>query len=414
MRFFKFFALMCSLALPFQMAQANSQATPQLNPQTALMQYVQQLLLEHPSLQAATAQYNAALAQQRAADQPLYNPELEIDIEKTDINTSSLGINQSIDWSDKRGAQAGAAEALSKAAAAALRQRQIDVFSDLLNQLSQHKHASAQADLAKQQLALLDNFYQLAQKRFDAGDVGRSDVELARMALSEAQMQAAAAASQANAAAVNLLTFSAQPANGWPELPALPAPWDALDQPSLLKQHPSVLQSFWQFKASQAELELSRRQSRADPTIGLRGGREAEESLLGLSFSMPLNVRNTYKADIQASAARALSAEQDWIQSRRLATAKLSSSSQRYRLTYAALQDWKSAGLASLQGQTQLLKQLWESGELSTTDYLVQLQQTLKTRSAAIALQQSAWDAWTDWLQASAQLHHWLAIKAQP
>jgi len=75
------------------------------------------------------------------------------------------------------------------------------------------------------------------------------------------------------------------------------------------------------------------------------------------------------------------------------------------------LQDWQSSGLASLQNQTQLLKQLWQSGELSTTEYLVQLQQTLNTRSSAITLQQSAWNAWTDWLKASAQLHQWLAIK---
>jgi len=416
MRQITIFALLCGLITPVSAVLADAQKTslPQLSSHNALQQLAQNILLEHPALQAAKADYNAALAQQRAADQPLYNPELEIDIEKTAINTSSFGINQSIDWSDKRGAQASAGQALAMAAQAQFRQQQINVLSDLLNQLSQQVNTSAQAKLAQQRTELLNNFYQLAKQRYDAGDVGRSDVDLARMALSEAQMQTAEALSDANAARANLLSFSAQPAKGWPALPALPTPWQAANNAQLLTTLPFVKQAFWQFKSSQAELELSRRQSHADPSIGLRGGKEDSDSLFGISFSIPLNVRNNFKAQIQASAARAISAEQHWIQIRRLAKAKLQSASQRYRLTFAALQDWQSAGLASLQGQTQLLKKLWQSGELSTTEYLVQLQQTLNTRSAAITLQQSAWDAWTDWLKASAQLHHWLALKVQP
>lgn len=407
MRKMYIFALLCVFATSLQAAPSN---IPQLNPGSQLQQLAQTVLLEHPDLQAARAEYNAALAQMRAADQPLYNPELEIDIEKTDIKTSSLGINQAIDWSDKRGAQATAGQARAKAALAQLRQTQINVLSELLNQLSQYHHAGAQASLAKQRVELLNNFYQLARQRFEAGDVGRSDVDLARMALSEAQMQSASAVSDAYAASTTLLTYSSKPADGWPQLPALPQPWDGIKDPEALKNHPLLQQSLWQFRASQSQLELARRQSHADPTIGLRGGKEADESLLGFSFSMPLNFRNTFKAEIEAAAAESLSAEQNWIQARRLASARLESASQRYQLTYAALQDWQSAGLASLKGQTQLLKRLWESGELSTTEYLVQLQQTLDTRSSAIELQQSAWDAWTDWLKAAGQLHHWLAI----
>ena len=416
MRQIKLFALLCWLISPVHIALADVpiSSLPILSSNPALPQLAQNILLEYPALQAAKADYNAALAQQRAADQPLYNPELEIDIEKTAINTSSLGIKQSIDWSDKRGAQASAGQASAMAAQAQWRQMQIDVLSELLTQLSQYVNAGAQAKLAKQRVALLDNFYQLAKQRYEAGDVAQSDVDLARMALSEAQMQAAEVSSNANAAAVNLLSFTAQPALGWPGLPELPKPWQPVDNAQLLSKLPAVKQAFWQFKSSQAELTLARRQSHADPSIGLRGGKDADESLLGFNFSISLNIRNNFKAEIQASAARSISAEQNWIQTRRLAKAQLDSASIRYQLTYAALQDWKSAGLASLQGQTQLLKQLWESGELSTTEYLVQLQQTLNTRSSAINLQQSAWDAWIDWLKAAAQIHHWLALNTQP
>jgi len=99
MRQIPLFALLCWLLTPVHVALADVQNTalPALSSNNPLQQLAQNILLEHPALQAAQADYNAALAQQRAADQPLYNPELEIDIEKTDINTRSLGINQSID-----------------------------------------------------------------------------------------------------------------------------------------------------------------------------------------------------------------------------------------------------------------------------------------------------------------------------
>jgi len=54
------------------------------------------------------------------------------------------------------------------------------------------------------------------------------------------------------------------------------------------------------------------------------------------------------------------------------------------------------------------LQRLWEAGELSTTDYLVQLRQTLDTKESALELRRSMWQAWFEWMSASGQIETWL------
>ena len=54
------------------------------------------------------------------------------------------------------------------------------------------------------------------------------------------------------------------------------------------------------------------------------------------------------------------------------------------------------------------LQRLWESGEISTTDYLVQLRQTVDVQDSALDLRQLLWRAWFEWLMASGQVDTWL------
>jgi cobalt-zinc-cadmium efflux system outer membrane protein len=61
-----------------------------------------------------------------------------------------------------------------------------------------------------------------------------------------------------------------------------------------------------------------------------------------------------------------------------------------------------------------LLERIWQAGEMSTADYLVQLNQTLDTRTNALEVQGRLWTAWADWLVASGQADAWLGqSKAQ-
>ncbi|MCU7855684.1 MAG: TolC family protein, partial [Candidatus Thiodiazotropha sp. (ex Lucinoma borealis)] len=65
---------------------------------------VNQTIVLNPEIQAVQAALDAAQANLTGTDLPLNNPEFEIEAERTDINTLTLGLSQTIDWHDKQAA----------------------------------------------------------------------------------------------------------------------------------------------------------------------------------------------------------------------------------------------------------------------------------------------------------------------
>ncbi|WP_419631261.1 hypothetical protein [Thiolapillus sp.] len=88
--------------------------------------------------------------------------------------------------------------------------------------------------------------------------------------------------------------------------------------------------------------------------------------------------------------------------------AQLKSAGQRYTLVSDAWKQWLSQGRSSLQKRIRLLETLWRAGEISTTDYLLQVQQALDTQIAGIELHGDFWNAWLAWMNHSASLDNWL------
>ena len=56
---------------------------------------------------------------------------------------------------------------------------------------------------------------------------------------------------------------------------------------------------------------------------------------------------------------------------------------------------------------------MWRVGELPTTDYLVQVQQTLATEGASLTLRRDLWQSWITWLRAAGQVNQWLGLDLQ-
>ena len=92
----------------------------------------------------------------------------------------------------------------------------------------------------------------------------------------------------------------------------------------------------------------------------------------------------------------------------RRAYARLISAAERYELSQGAWRDWERTGRVSLTRQADQLRRLWEAGEISTTDYLVQIRQTLDVQESALNLGQALWRAWFEWLTASGQIDAWI------
>lgn len=374
----------------------------------ALRALVTQFLDENPAVQAAEAEYKRAEAQARASGQPLYNPELELEYEEAGDVTKSVGISQTFDWSGKRRARERVSGEAINAAAASLAATRQTLLTDFLFELGNATFANLAAQLSTRKVAILEEFVALAKRRFSAGDVGQTEVDLAHLALSEARMKSASLQSDAAESYSRFSSLFRTSEPTLPALPALPETLPASDVDMLLGVHPSVRQAKAEVALAGASVVVARRDSRPDPTLGVQGGKEGDEDLVGLSLSVPLFVRNNYRAKLDVANADAIRAEEAYWSTFQRARSELESARQRYQFLRAALHSWVNEGEPRLEGRGDLLKRLWQGGEMDTTDYLVQLQQTLDTRLSAADLRHSVWGAWVSWLSASGQVDIWL------
>ncbi|VAX03016.1 hypothetical protein MNBD_GAMMA20-629 [hydrothermal vent metagenome] len=381
--------------------------------QSALTTLIRTVLDDNPRVLAARSALDAAQARERAADQPLYNPDLDIEYEDAADVTKTLGLSQSVDWGDKREARTRVAALEQERVSAELSGIRQTLAVELLAALADYHTAAELTALAKQRRGLMQRFLSLIEQRLQVGDLGQVALDLARLADTEANLQLARLRGVQAEAEQGLTAIADAGLNGWPALPDIPSStrFNAANIDTLLEQLPALRAMRSQIAKARAAVELSRRERRADPTIALRGGREASDNLIGLSLSIPLFVRNNFSAEVDAANADAIQIEQNAHNLYRITRARLISTARRFELGREAWDDWQQIGQTSLESQTQLLERLWQAGELSTADYLVQIKQTLDTRTAAAELRGSLWQVWFEWLAASGKTESWLGLK---
>ncbi len=381
---------------------------------SSLQAFVQQVWMESPVMQGAQAAVDAALARAEGADRPLYNPELALDAERTDINTTTIGFSQTLDWSDKRVAQVRIADQEVQAALAALRETRQGVVVEALTALTQYFTAREMQALALRRSQLMQGFIDTVKQRQAAGDMGALAGTLAQVTYSEALMQQAASESELAEAEAAL-----QAATGfvlgvelahWPLLPAELAPPPQQVDSDLLQSLPSLSVLRSRMEAAKARIRLVEREGRAAPTVGIRAGRDGSENLLGLSLEIPLFVRNNFKAEVLAASHDAIGEELIYRDAYRRAKARLDGSLGRFQSTARAWSAWLATGQQAHREQMELLGQLWQAGELTATDYLIQAKQNIDTQAAATVLMGEVWQAAIAWLDASAQVEQWLDI----
>ncbi len=382
---------------------------------SSLSELIYRQLQNHPRYIAAQAQLKAVQSEYEAASKAIYNPELEIDSEKTSVQTSTIGISQTIDWGDQQGVKTLIARYNIEAAQADFRQQSQQLMADLLLTAGTYKAMQHQATLSKQRLALMKSFYQVAADKYNTGDISQVEMDLAQLAYNEAIIDNANIESEFNQAQQNVYAlFGSIPAE-LEQQDFLQINYQQLKVPyqdnAFLQQLPDMIRLTADVAAAKQTVELRRSEASADPTVALRGGKEGNENLVGLTLTIPLNIRNSYSAEIDAAAQQYTRTQQLAQQGMRNIRRDIISRSQHYALTLNAWQQWKKSGRKSIKRQLSLLKRLWRSGDMSTTDYLVQIKQTLDTQSAGIELQVTMLKSWLDLLMATSQVENWLQIK---
>ena len=397
-------------AVFFQPALA-AQSSVKKTTNASLSGWVSRVLSSNPELQSAQASIDAAEGGVRAADRALFSPELELDLERTDMNTRSAGISQTLDWSNKRGARTAVAKLKRQVIVAkytALRQR---LAADLLSAIAQWNTAKAVAGASEKQVALMDRFVSLAERRRQAGDLSQVDLDLAHLAASTAAFQQSEADTNLIRSNQSIASLTNGTDSIWPAFPdRLPAVDGQHIEPEIfLPEIPSIKMAQARIASARAGVKLNTLQKKADPTIGIRIGKEDSETLAGVTFSIPLFTRNRFKAEVDIANASVVQSAKEAANLRLKVRAEIQATARIYQNTRHTWMAWQTSGAPRLNQRTDTLNKLWQAGELRSTDYLVQLQQTLETEISAIEQRGRMWQAWINWLAASGQIDDWLA-----
>jgi len=401
--------------LPISYAQVPSINKLDTAP-TELQHFISKAFLTHTRLTAAEAERDAAKAGYSAADNAIYNPELEFDSEETNIRTSTIGLSQTIDWGDQQGAKTEIARHKLRAAMAIFKQEREQLLSDLLIVLVDYKNKTQLAELSIQRLALMKNFADVAKQKHAAGDLNQVELDLAQLAYSESIFDNAKVMAEQVEAEQSFYALYNVSATIKKALPTMVVDFQKITLPAELDQFVMRLPQMQVVRANVAAskntIKLRQSEASADPTIAIRGGKEDKENIIGITLTIPFNIRNNYSAEIEVARKEYLHAEQLAQQAWRNIRKSLVTKTRHYQLTQKAWSQWKIGGQLSTQRQLKLLKQLWRAGDLSTTDYLVQIKQNLDTQSAGIELQTTLWASWLAWLNSTAQIESWLQINS--
>lgn len=125
-----------------------------------LRSFVRQALIENPQIRSAVASLDASTALHRAAERPVYNPELEFDAENSDADVRSIGLSQTFDWSGKRHARSQVTLSERDEAEAELALLRRDFTTELLSAVTEYHAAEETRTSATRVEKSLPRFHQ--------------------------------------------------------------------------------------------------------------------------------------------------------------------------------------------------------------------------------------------------------------
>ena len=371
-----------------------------VNAQTTSTSWLSMQINKHPDIIAAKEEMNAVFSNAEGNKQPLYNPELETGYEREgDANNYSIGINQTIDWWDKRETKEQQANFSLTQASKHFDFLVQEKTAQALQALVTWQAAKKQAVIAQEQEKQLETLLDIVKDRQKAGDLGQVDAELTFLSLSQmlnvtAKVQVQL--KQAEAQTKELL-------RDWtPDKEVIPAQGLTITNyqlsPQWLEQHPLVLAAKAQWQITRSEAQLALLETKADPTIGINAGKNGRENVLGVTFSMPLNIRNNYSAQARAANQQAIAAEANFRSVMRKQRFAIQSSTDTLITYQKNYQRWQQLMDGRGKRSGDLLQKQWQSGDVSTTEYLLALQQRAEGLNAGIELQSQFQLSQIDWL----------------
>ncbi len=375
---------------------------------------LQQLWAHNPGVRAARARLTAATARLNAAGQALYNPELSLGTESGAEERREIGIAMAIDWSGKRSARENVADAEYRAALAQWQAALQQAGTDWLREVIAFQAAQEQAALGHERVELMTRFAELAGRRLRAGDINQIERDLAELALQEALAQLAELEAEQARAEQALRALGSDTVALPILMDRLPSTATVQVDDSRFSNHSLLRQAHQQANAASARIKVAERERRPDPVLSFSTGTvEADgirDDLVAFNVSIPLPILNSYSAEVTAARADADEAQADLEETRRRLRAEANQTTVRYNALLTAWQRWQQSPASRVTARAELLQRMWEAGELSSADYLVQLNQTLDTNARGRQLNAQVWQAWLDWLLSAGEFLGWAGV----
>jgi cobalt-zinc-cadmium efflux system outer membrane protein len=384
--------------------------------QSTIKQFILHVWKANPIIQSAESEVDKADANFSQAKRPIYNPSLNIDAQRVNnvelLDTYTAGLSQTIDLYHKKEARSNVGQYTYLKAKENLSDKKLKLGTKTLKTLAEYRLMIKVVSLAKERTKLLYRFKEQNKRKFQSGDIAQVALDLASLAYAEAISQQATEEMLLSEAEQNLIVLALTPIAKWPQLPNyLPRPLEISlqNQEKLVQKLPIIHVFNNQVSIAKARIGVRMTETRGDPTISVRGGTEDDEFLIGAGINIPLFVRNDYHDNVYAANHNAIAFEQIRFNTYRESKAALQGSLWRYKKLFYATGDWNKASKDSLNNGVILLNRLWSAGEISTTDYIVQLKQRLDSQIAGAKLKLRTWKMWFELMETSGRLNVWLS-----
>jgi len=361
---------------------------------------------KHPDIVSANESMKAVFSKAKGDKLPLYNPELSTGYEREgSANNFSFGVNQTIDLWDKQEVRAVQGNYRLTAASKRFSYTFEEKTAQALQALINWQSAKNKAKLAFEQEQQLEVLLKIVTKRQEAGDLGQVDAELTFLNLSQLLNQTAqiqVKLKQAKAKVMELLPDWTATTQVYPELGLGVS--NFIVSPEWISQHSLVLEAKAQWEIQKSEAQYALLETKADPTIGLSAGKNNRDNVVGVTFSMPLNIRNDYSANAKAENQQAISAEARFRAVFRKQKFLIQANTDSLVSNKRYLERWLKLMRGRGENSAKLLQEQWQVGYLNTSDYLLALQQRAQGLYAGIELQTQFKLSEVEWLLSVGQI----------
>ncbi len=352
------------------------------------------IVREHPDTQAALARLDASKQRVAGASRMVYDPSLELGGDRSDGTDYDVGISQQLDLSGRRRARRKTAAAQEEAALAELAITVNRVAQEVMTARANALISQEKLGLSQQRVELVSRLTDLMQRRQSTGDASQADADLALFSLGSARNAYGEAAIAADATREALERAVLRPNTLIGSL---------ADTPSGLMLSETPLEELPEFRLTQAQvaladgqIQIARSDTRIDPTLSLSGGREEDESRVGLGISIPLPFFGGSRRELAASISDRSAMDHELARLKRDLELRIAASKRRVAIAEKSYQGWQSAVGNRLEPSGELLERLFKSGELDVSSYLFHLEQRIAAEESGLDARARWWSAWND------------------